>query len=204
MTLPPEEPKRFGGWNVSYAGRAGRAQRPFRESTGESKPPTLRRRAHMSLFGVQVSIMVHVLFGVLGIILAVALLVYVLNISEKNIPKIKSLSLWTALSMIASYVLGGWWYVVYYVHERDVIRSGAWKWAHTFFMEWKEHVFFALLFLSVLLPVIAYRNDLMVPENRKLLLLVTWLIVLIGLAVDGSGAVISRGVIVGYMGRVAP
>lgn len=158
----------------------------------------------MSLFGVQVSIMVHVLFGVLGIILAVALLVYTLNISEKNIPKIKSLSLWTALSMITSYVLGGWWYVVYYAHERDVIRSGAWKWAHTFFMEWKEHVFFALLFLSVLLPVIAHRNDLMVPENRKLLLLVTWLIVLIGLAVDGSGAVISRGVIVGYMGRVAP
>ncbi len=158
----------------------------------------------MSLFGVQVSIMVHVLFGVLGIILAVALLVYTLNISEKNISKIKSLSLWTALSMVASYVLGGWWYVVYYAHERDVIRSGAWKWAHTFFMEWKEHVFFALLFLSVLLPVIAHRNDLMVPENRKLLLLVTWLIVLIGLAVDGSGAVISRGVIVGYMGRVAP
>ena len=158
----------------------------------------------MSLFGVQVSIMVHVLFGVLGIILAVALLVYTLNISEKNIPKIKSLSLWTALSMITSYVLGGWWYVVYYAHERDVIRSGAWKWAHTFFMEWKEHVFFALLFLSVLLPVIAHRNDLMVPENRKLLLLVTWLIVLIGLAVDGSGAVISLGVIVGYMGRVAP
>ena len=158
----------------------------------------------MSLFGIQVSIMVHVLFGVLGIILAVALLVYTLNASEKNIPKIKSLSLWTALSMVASYVLGGWWYVVYYAHERDVIRSGAWKWAHTFFMEWKEHVFFALLFLSVLLPVIAHRNDLMVPENRRLLLLVTWLIVLIGLAVDGSGAVISRGVIVGYMGRVAP
>jgi len=158
----------------------------------------------MSLFGVQVSIMVHVLFGVLGIILAVALLVYTLNTSEKNIPKIKSLSLWTALSMVASYVLGGWWYVVYYAHERDVIRAGAWKWAHTFFMEWKEHVFFALLFLSVLLPVIAHRNDLMVPENRRLLLLVTWLIVLIGLAVDGSGAVISRGVIVGYMGRVAP
>jgi hypothetical protein len=148
--------------------------------------------------------MVHVLFGVLGIILAVALLVYTLNVSEKNIPKIKRLSLWTALSMVASYVLGGWWYVVYYAHERDVIRSGAWKWAHTFFMEWKEHVFFALLFLSVLLPVIAHRNDLMVPENRRLLLLVTWLIVLIGLAVDGSGAVISRGVIVGYMGRVAP
>jgi len=71
-------------------------------------------------------------------------------------------------------------------------------------MEWKEHVFFALLFLSILLPVIAYRNDLLVPENRKFLFIVTLLVVLIGLAVDGSGAIISRGVIVGYMGRVAP
>lgn len=155
----------------------------------------------MSLFGIQVTVMVHVLFGVLGIILAVALLVYVLNTSEKNIPRIKSLSLWTAVSMILSYVIGGWWYVVYYASERDVIRAGAWKWAHTFFMEFKEHFFFALLFLSILLPIIAYRNDLMVLENRRLLLIVVSLVVLIGLVVDGSGAIISRGVIVGYMGR---
>jgi hypothetical protein len=71
-------------------------------------------------------------------------------------------------------------------------------------MEFKEHFFFVLLFLSILLPIIAYRNDLMVPENRRLMVIVTAIIVLIGLAVDGSGAVISRGVIVGYMGRVAP
>ena len=158
----------------------------------------------MSLFQIQASIMVHVLFGVLGIILAVALLVYILNVSERNIPRIKSLSLWTALSMILSYVIGGWWYVTHYPAERAIIRAGQWSWAHTFFMEWKEHVFFALLFLSILLPVIAYRNDLMVPENRKLLLVATLLVVLIGLAVDGSGAIISRGVIVGYMGRVTP
>lgn len=155
----------------------------------------------MSLFGIQVSIMVHVLFGVLGIILAVALLVYVLNMSEKNIPKIRSLSLYTAVSICLSYVIGGWWYVVYYASERDIIRAGPWKWAHTFFMEYKEHLFFALLFLSILLPIIAYRNDLMVPENRRLLLIVTLLVVVIGLAMDGSGALISRGVVVGYMGR---
>lgn len=158
----------------------------------------------MSLFGIQVSVMVHVLFGVLGIILAVALLVYVLNVSEKNIPRIKSLSLWAAVSMILSYVIGGWWYVVHYPVERAIIRAGQWSWAHTFFMEWKEHVFFALLFLSIFMPVIAWRSNLLVPENRRLLLTVTWLVVLIGLAVDGAGAVISRGVIVGYMGRVAP
>lgn len=155
----------------------------------------------MSLFQIQVSLMLHVLFGVLGILLAVALLVYILNASEKNIPKIKSISLLTGLSMALSYLIGGWWYVTYYAAERDIIRAGPWKWAHTFFMEWKEHFFFALLFLSILLPVIAYRNDLSVLENRRLLLVVTLLVVVIGLAMDGSGAIISRGVIVGYMGR---
>jgi hypothetical protein len=155
----------------------------------------------MSLFGIQVSVMVHVLFGVLGILLAVALLVYILNASEKNIPRIRSLSLYTAVSISLSYIIGGWWYVVHYASERDIIRAGPWKWAHTFFMEFKEHFFFALLFLSILLPIIAYRNDLMVLENRRLLVIVVSLVVLIGLVIDGSGAIISRGVIVGYMGR---
>ncbi len=155
----------------------------------------------MSLFGIQVSVMVHVLFGVLGILLAVALLVYILNANEKNIPKIKGLSLLTALSMILSYIVGGWWYVVHYAPERDIIRAGAWKWAHTFFMEFKEHFFFVLLLLSILLPIIAYRNDLMILENRRLLVIIVSLVILIGLVIDGSGAIISRGVIVGYMGR---
>ncbi len=155
----------------------------------------------MSLFGIQVSVMVHVLFGVLGILLAVALFVYILNANEKNIPRIKCLSLYTAVSICLSYFIGGWWYVVHYYRERDIIRAGAWKWAHTFFMEYKEHLFFVLLFLSILLPIIAYRNDLMVPENRRLLLLVTALIVILGLTMDGSGAIISRGVVVGFMGR---
>ncbi len=155
----------------------------------------------MSLFGIQVSVMVHVLFGVLGILLAVALLVYILNANEKNIPRIRSLSLCTAVSITLSYIIGGWWYVVYYAGERDIIRAGPWKWAHTFFMEFKEHFFFALLLLSILLPIIAYRNDLMVPENRKFLLIVTALVVIIGLVMDGSGAIISRGVVAGFLGR---
>jgi len=158
----------------------------------------------MSLFGIQVSVMGHVLFGVLGIMLAVALFVDVLNVSEKNISRIRTLSLSTAVSMVLSYIIGGWWYVVHYAPERDIIRAGAWRWAHTFFMEWKEHVFFILLFLSILLPIIAYRNDLTVPQNRKLLLVTTLLVVLVGLAIDGAGAIIARGVIMGYMERVAP
>ena len=85
----------------------------------------------MSPFGIQASVMVHVLFGVLGILLAVALLVYILNLNEKNIPRIRSLSLYTAVSIALSYIIGGWWYVVYYMPERDIIRAGAWKWRWT-------------------------------------------------------------------------
>jgi hypothetical protein len=155
----------------------------------------------MTQFAIQSSVMVHVFFGVLGILLALALLVYVINVSEKNMPRIRSLSLYTAVSLIISYIVGGWWYVVYYAPERDIIKAGAWKWAHNFFMEWKEHVFFALLFLGILLPIVAYRNDLMAPENKRLMVIIASLVVILGLAMDGSGGVISRGVIVGLLGR---
>ncbi len=155
----------------------------------------------MSQFAIQSSVMAHVFFGVLGILLALALLVYVINVNEKNISRIRSLSLYTAASLIISYIVGGWWYVVYYAPERDLIKAGSWKWAHNFFMEWKEHVFFALLFLGILLPIVAYRNDITAPENRRLMIILASLVVILGLAMDGSGGIISRGVIVGLLGR---
>lgn len=155
----------------------------------------------MTQFAIHSSVMVHVFFGVLGILLALALLVYVINVSEKNVPRIRSLSLYTAVSLVISYIMGGWWYVVYYAHERDIIKAGDWKWAHNFFMEWKEHVFFALLFLGILLPIVAYRNDIMAPENRRLMIILASLVVILGLAMDGSGGIISRGVVVGLLGR---
>jgi len=155
----------------------------------------------MTQFAIQSSVMVHVFFGVLGILLALALLVYVINVNEKNIHRIRSLSLYTAVSLVISYIVGGWWYVVYYAPERDIIKAGNWKWAHNFFMEWKEHVFFALLFLGIFLPIVAYRNDLMVPENKRLLVIIASLVVILGLAMDGSGGIISRGVVVGLLGR---
>ena len=82
---------------------------------------------------------------------------------------------------------------------RKIILAGPWKWAHTFFMEWKEHFVISLLVLSILLPIAAYRNDLLVPENRRLILILASLIILIGLAMEGSGAIITRGVLVGCM-----
>jgi len=156
----------------------------------------------MSLLGNQLSLMVHVFFGVLGFMMAVAIFVYVLHANDKNIATIKKMSILVPLFTALSYLIGGWWYVVYYYHERDIIKAGPWVWAHTFFMEFKEHIFFVLLMLSILLPIIVYKNDLIGDKSiRNLVLTVLALIVLLGFTMDGAGAIISRGVIVGFMGR---
>lgn len=146
--------------------------------------------------------MAHVFFGMLGIMLAVAIFVYVLHVNKKNIATVRKLSILVPLFTIFSYVIGGWWYVVYYPHERNIIRSGSWVWAHTFFMEVKEHLFFMLLMLTILLPIVIYKDDLIMDRsNRNLVLTILALIVLLGFSMEGAGAIISRGVIVGYMGR---
>jgi hypothetical protein len=68
--------------------------------------------------------------------------------------------------------------------------------------EVKDHLFFILLMLSILLPIIVYKNDLITDKgNRNLVLTILALIVLLGFAMDGAGAIISRGVIVGLMER---
>lgn len=156
----------------------------------------------MSFFGIQLSLMAHVFFGVMGFVLAVAIFVCVLHANERNIARIRIMSFMVPLLIFTSYIVGGWWYVVYYAHERDIIKAGSWVWAHSFFMEFKEHLFFVMLMLSILLPMIVGKNDIITEKgNRNLVLTILLLIVLIGFTMDGAGAIISRGVIVGLMGR---
>ena len=145
--------------------------------------------------------MSHVLFGVLGILCAVALFVDVLNAREVNIERIKKLSLAVAVLMVLAFLIGGYWYVVYYGADRDIIKAGTWPWAHNYFMEVKEHLFFTMLVLSIYLPIAVYRNIPLINKNNKnLILVICALIVLIGLFMDGAGGIISRGVTIG-LGR---
>ena len=90
----------------------------------------------------------HVMFGVLGILCAVALFTDTLNACESNLERIKKLSMAVAVFLVLSYLIGGYWYVVFYGAERDIIKAGQWAWAHAFFMEVKEHVFFVPLMLG--------------------------------------------------------
>jgi len=151
---------------------------------------------------IQGQMMLHVGFGVLGILLAVALFVDVLNVSEKNVARIRKLSLAVAMLIVLSYLFGGYWYVVHYGPDREIIKAGQWAWAHNYFMEVKEHVFFLMLMLGMYLPIAVHRNVPLAEEkNRNLVLGITALIILIGLFMEGAGGIIGKGVTMGLMGR---
>jgi uncharacterized BrkB/YihY/UPF0761 family membrane protein len=145
--------------------------------------------------------MSHVLIGVLGILFTVALFVDVLNANEENIERIKKLSLAVAVLIVVAFLVGGYWYVVYYGADRDIIKAGNWPWAHNYFMEVKEHLFFLMLLLSIYLPIAVYGiTPLTDKKNKNLILGICVLIVLIGLFMEGAGGIISRGVTIG-LGR---
>jgi hypothetical protein len=151
---------------------------------------------------IQGLMMTHVALGVVGILCTVALFMDVLNANEGNTQRIEKLSIAVTVFIILAYLIGGYWYVVYYGHDRDIIKAGAWPWAHNYFMEVKEHLFFIMLMLSIYLPIVAYRNNFLQDRNsRNLLLGISALTVLFGLLMEGAGGIISKGITIGLMGR---
>jgi hypothetical protein len=101
--------------------------------------------------------------------------------------------------MWLTYIIGGYWYVVYYAPDKAIIKAGPWPFAHGFFMETKEHVFLMLLLLATYLPVAASGNLVTSKAARKVVLWVAGLIVPISLSMEGSGAIISIGVKIGLL-----
>ena len=143
---------------------------------------------------IEIILMSHVLFGMLCIIGTVWLFVDVLNASEANQTQIRVLSLGVATTMWLSFLIAGYWYVVYYGADKAIILKGPWPFAHKFFMEMKEHVVMMLLLLTTFLPIVAFKNLAVNKAARKVTLWVAGLIGLIAVAMDGSGALIAMGV----------
>jgi hypothetical protein len=146
-------------------------------------------------------LMMHPTFGVLALIASVWVFVEALNAREANQGRIRTASVLTAILMWLAYIVGGYWYVVFYGGDKEIIKAGPWPFAHSFFMETKEHLFFMLLLLATFLPIAAY-ND--VVRSRATRLVVLWssaLVVLMSLAMEGAGAFISMGVKVALLAK---
>jgi len=146
-------------------------------------------------------LMLHPTFGVLAIISSVWVFVEALNVSNANVARLRGASVLTAILMWSAYIVGGYWYVVFYGGDKTLIKAGPWPFAHGFFMETKEHVFLMLLLLTTFLPIAAYGEVVKKQATRSLVLWTSALVVLMGLAMEGAGAFISMGVKVALLAK---
>ena len=145
----------------------------------------------------EVILFAHPTFGVLGIIAAVWIFVEALNADEANAGRIKTAAYAVTLFIVLAWLVGGYFYVLDYGADKAIIMAGSWSWAHSFFMETKEHLFFIPLILALYLPIVARLNLAVDRSARAMVMAVSALIVLSGLAIEGAGAIISFGVRVG-------
>lgn len=142
--------------------------------------------------------MSHVTFGMLGVLAALAVFVDLLNLGPANLRRIQIVSTIALAGIVLSYISGGAWYMLHYGSDKAIIKAGDWPWAHSFVMEVKEHVFFLMLLLSFYLPMITYGSKLLHHRGQqRLALSCSGLIVLLGLAMEGAGALIAVGVRMG-------
>jgi hypothetical protein len=147
----------------------------------------------------EIVLMAHVLFGMLCIVAGVWLFVDVLHANDPNQGRIRTMSMAVAVLMWLAYLVGGYWYLTYYYVDKAIILKGPWPLAHSFFMEMKEHVAIMLLLLTTYLPIAAASNTAVNKGARKVVLWVVGFIVLIGVAIDGAGAIIGIGAKVALM-----
>src|ERR1700682_448283 len=146
-------------------------------------------------------LLAHPTFGALGILAAAWLFVEAINAQNGNRRRIQIASLATAGFVWAAYLVGGYWYVMFYADDKTRILAGPWPFAHNFFMETKEHVFLGLLLLATFLPIAAFNNVVVSKGARNLVLWSAAFVVLIGLAMEGAGAFVSMGVKVALIAK---
>jgi hypothetical protein len=136
----------------------------------------------------------HVFFGIVCIVTTVWIFVDVLHASPSNIGRIRKLCFTSAVAMWMAFFLAGYWYVADYPVDKAVILNGPWPFAHSFFMETKEHLVIILLLLVSYLPIAASANLVTDRGSRRVLLWATGMAALTALLIDGEGGIIATGV----------
>lgn len=144
-------------------------------------------------------LMLHPTLGMLAILTAGWAFVETRHTEAANEGRIRALSTATAVLMWLTYIIGGYWYVLFYAPEKAVILKGPWPFSHNYFMETKEHFFFVLLLLATYLPIAARDDITGRTPARTVAGWLAGLLVLLGLMMEGYGAFISMGVKLGAL-----
>jgi heme/copper-type cytochrome/quinol oxidase subunit 3 len=139
-------------------------------------------------------ILTHPAFGILSVLAAVWLLVETMNANGLNQARITKAAYGVTIFMLLAWIFGGVWYVEYYPMEKAMILNGPWAFAHSFYMEVKEHLFFIPLILALYLPVVVTRNRLHANRTARIMVVAICVnIIILSLSIEVAGAVINQG-----------
>ena len=142
----------------------------------------------------QLILMAHVFFGMACLLAALWVFVDTLHASDLNLARIRKMSLAAVVFMWLSFLIGGYWYVVFYKADKGIILKGPWPFAHNFVMETKEHLVIILLLLATYLPIATANNLATNKGARQVVLAVSGMMALLALLMEGDGAIIAMGV----------
>ncbi len=132
----------------------------------------------------------HILFGLIGVLMSVAI---VLSLVGKLYNRTYTLysSIAAFSSFMASWLLGGWYYVTYYGSVvKPIIKSGPYPWAHLIVMESKEHIFLMLPILTAVIMLFVWLNK----DKPKSMIPLAILNAVLAVFILMTGVVISGGV----------
>jgi hypothetical protein len=138
----------------------------------------------------------HVVLGLIGVI-ASFMVTFMLLKDELAVSTLKKASLTAFLAYIISWLSGGWYYWKYYgTVVKPVIMKGNYTWAHSVFMEAKEHVFLFLPFVTLCLMLIIWCAPNALATNsqlKKRTFFLSLMITILAIVVTLSGVLITGG-----------
>jgi len=142
----------------------------------------------------EIMLMSHVLFGMACVLCALWVFVDTLHATDANLRRIRAVSRGAAAALWTAFLIAGYWYIAFYPADKAIILKGPWPFAHSFFMESKEHFVIMLLLLVTYLPIAAAGDLAANRDARKVVLWVSGIVVALALAADLFGAIIALGV----------
>ena len=141
----------------------------------------------------------HVFVGLAGVIIFYAVLMAVLKpVDFSRLKFLRLASLGGLIGFLLSWLSGGYYYVVYYGNiVKPIIKKSAYPWAHSIFMEAKEHIFLFLPFAALVAVLIFYilGEELeQKPAIKKPVIILSSLIFVLGAIMALMGIIISGAV----------
>jgi len=143
---------------------------------------------------MQTLLLTHIFIGLCGIVASYIVLMGLLK-KEVFLRRVKTAAFFAFLAYLITWITGGGYYLnIYGPIIKPLINKGEYPWAHSFFMETKEHIFLFLPIISFVIWLALISSNEHIIKNdslRRSIMLLAALSFAISVAVALFGVVVS-------------